>query len=77
MKGFWQDATEIYTNWEILTKTLSDFLAALDFDLLSHPRAGTLESEVKLWMPTPQGNDGPNMNGFWLEATEIYNTWEM
>ena len=36
----------------------------LDFDLQPHPGAGTLDSGVMMWMPTLQGNYGPNKNDF-------------
>ena len=28
------------------------------------------------WIPTLQGNYGPNMNAFWYVVAEIYTTWE-
>ena len=43
---------------------------------MSDSREGNLESEVLMWMPTLQGNYGPNMNAFWVEVTEIHTTWE-
>ena len=52
------------------------FKGVLDFDLQPHPGAGTLESWVMMWMPTLQGNYGPNMNTFWSVVTEIYTTGE-
>ena len=52
------------------------FKGVLDFDLQPHPGAGTLGSEVMVWMPTLQGNYGPNMNAFWSVVTEIYTTGE-
>ena len=62
MNDFGYVITEIYTTWETLTKT---FLGVLDFDLQPHPGAGTLGSEVMMWIPTLQGNYGPNINAFW------------
>ena len=44
--------------------TVVIFKGVLDFKLQPHPGAGTLGSGVMMWMPTLQGNYGPNMNDF-------------
>ena len=45
-------------------KQNSNFKGVLRFELQPHPGAGTLQSGVMMWMPTFQGNYGPNMNAF-------------
>ena len=50
------------------------FKGVLDFYFQPHLGAGTLRSEVMIWMPTRLGNYGPNMNAFWSVVTELYTT---
>ena len=64
----------IYTTWKTNQNFVVPFKGVLDSDLQPHSWAGTLGSDVIMWMPTLHGSYGQNMNAFLSVVTKIYTT---